>query len=355
MVISQNYIESEWCRLEYQKAQHEMLKLKHKIIPIILDDISKVKHDKNLKAILNSVTYIEWPGESDSKKLEKFWKQLKLSMPKRQSCSSLEPVMSVISSSEKSFNGSSFTDSNSSSFSSHPSIQPSDSSVYTESKSSTNSNRIKTLLRNPFRLNITSDNFKKLSRAYSSDSGISSPITASPSSATPLINKEINPLIPRKHLDIRHNISKGLVSQNIGQVSVPGCQMGNQSIIVTENGVAINGEIPDVCKPANGKNAPVSLYNIIVPEPDQINTSQQLRRCNSSVCRTCILNEEISNELVKDSSHLESLRNRDCPTCVLHNDKTNQNEKEVGQPNILMDKILNTSKIFNTSDRTNTI
>lgn len=89
MVLSPEYVKSEWCRMEYQKAQHEMLKLKHKIIPIVLEDISEVKDvDKNLKSILNSVTYLEWPGQENSKKLERFWKKLELSLPKKSTQSS---------------------------------------------------------------------------------------------------------------------------------------------------------------------------------------------------------------------------------------------------------------------------
>lgn len=110
MVLSPEYVKSEWCRMEYQKAQHEMLKLKHKIIPIVLEDLSEVKNvDKNLKSILNSVTYLEWPGPENTKKLERFWKKLELSLPKKStqnssslstsdSSSSSEPISDVISS-----------------------------------------------------------------------------------------------------------------------------------------------------------------------------------------------------------------------------------------------------------------
>ena len=74
--------------MEYQKAQHEMLKLKHRIIPIVLEDISNCRNmDKNLKGILNSVTYIEWPGDDSSKRLDRFWKKLQLSLPKKSSSS----------------------------------------------------------------------------------------------------------------------------------------------------------------------------------------------------------------------------------------------------------------------------
>ncbi|KAL4237066.1 TIR domain [Mactra antiquata] len=90
IVLSPEYVKSEWCRMEYQKAQHEMLKLKHKIIPVVLEDISEVNNiDKNLKSIISSVTYLEWPGSDNSKKVEKFWKKLELSLPKKSTPSTI--------------------------------------------------------------------------------------------------------------------------------------------------------------------------------------------------------------------------------------------------------------------------
>ncbi|GFS21741.1 protein toll [Elysia marginata] len=101
LVLSPNYVSSEWCRLEYQKAQHEMLKLRHKIIPVILEDVRKVSGvDKALRTIMDTVTYIEWPGEqafpvpdgarrnidlSTNQKaaVDRFWKLLTCSMPKK--------------------------------------------------------------------------------------------------------------------------------------------------------------------------------------------------------------------------------------------------------------------------------
>ncbi|KAL3869220.1 hypothetical protein ACJMK2_041929 [Sinanodonta woodiana] len=96
LVLSPAYVESEWCRMEYQKAQHEMLKLKHKIIPIMLENITGIRNmDKNLRSILNSVTYVEWPGEdSDSKKYDKFWKKIRLSLPKKPVSASSSPSLS---------------------------------------------------------------------------------------------------------------------------------------------------------------------------------------------------------------------------------------------------------------------
>ena len=38
--------------------------------------------DPNLQFILDSITYLEWPGSSDEKSEASFWKRLELSMPK---------------------------------------------------------------------------------------------------------------------------------------------------------------------------------------------------------------------------------------------------------------------------------
>ncbi|KAL3869473.1 hypothetical protein ACJMK2_042150 [Sinanodonta woodiana] len=86
LVMSKNYVKSEFTRFEYQCAQQEMLQKKHRIIPILLEDITDIKDtiDPTLKVILNSVTYIVWPGENNPKELQKFWKRLELSMPKMQ-------------------------------------------------------------------------------------------------------------------------------------------------------------------------------------------------------------------------------------------------------------------------------
>lgn len=84
LVISPNYAEGEWPRFEYQAAQKEMLGMRHRIIPILFKDVSKVnKLDVNLRYIMDKITYIEWPGEEDEAALSRFWEQLRLSMPKK--------------------------------------------------------------------------------------------------------------------------------------------------------------------------------------------------------------------------------------------------------------------------------
>lgn len=91
LVISPRYLESEWARMEYQRAQYETLKRKQRIIPVMLEDVSNFgdNMDPNLAYILKTVTYLEHPGPTaDSKEMEKFWKRLQLSMPKKRDTSS---------------------------------------------------------------------------------------------------------------------------------------------------------------------------------------------------------------------------------------------------------------------------
>nr|KAG5714017.1 hypothetical protein BaRGS_020345 [Batillaria attramentaria] len=87
LVLTPDFVKSEFCRFEYQRAQVEMLKRKQRIIPIVLRDVSREKRhmDESLRAILETITYLDWPADNDSKKIEKFWKRLELSMPKKKS------------------------------------------------------------------------------------------------------------------------------------------------------------------------------------------------------------------------------------------------------------------------------
>ncbi|KAH3847092.1 hypothetical protein DPMN_089406 [Dreissena polymorpha] len=84
LVVSPHYLTSKFTKMEWHLAQQKMLERMNKIIPILLEDISSQKDtmDPNLKSILDSVTYIEWPGDQ-SKKVDKFWQRISLSMPKK--------------------------------------------------------------------------------------------------------------------------------------------------------------------------------------------------------------------------------------------------------------------------------
>lgn len=86
LIITPGYLQSEHTMFEFYVAQQAMLDRKHRIIPVLLEDISdfKIIMDENLKTVLSSITYLEWPKEIlDTKKIEKFWKRLQLSLPKK--------------------------------------------------------------------------------------------------------------------------------------------------------------------------------------------------------------------------------------------------------------------------------
>ncbi|CAH1795940.1 unnamed protein product, partial [Owenia fusiformis] len=86
LILSPDYIKGEWTRLEYQLAQQEMLKLRNRIIPVMLEDILDEKIDENLRYIIESVTYIKYPlREEGTKAEEDFWERIRLAMPKKRS------------------------------------------------------------------------------------------------------------------------------------------------------------------------------------------------------------------------------------------------------------------------------
>ncbi|XP_070563661.1 uncharacterized protein [Ptychodera flava] len=82
LVLSPSFVESEWCRFEFLKAQEEMMKKKTKLIPIMFKDISRVEDmDANLKSLLSEISYIAWPREDENK--DKFWDNMKYAMPRK--------------------------------------------------------------------------------------------------------------------------------------------------------------------------------------------------------------------------------------------------------------------------------
>ncbi|CAI9726569.1 uncharacterized transmembrane DDB_G0293652 isoform X1 [Octopus vulgaris] len=51
LVLTNDYIDSEWTRMEYQVAQQEMFKLRHRIIPVILE-ISQSHQQEQLQVLI---------------------------------------------------------------------------------------------------------------------------------------------------------------------------------------------------------------------------------------------------------------------------------------------------------------
>ncbi|XP_052100367.1 interleukin-18 receptor 1-like [Mytilus californianus] len=87
LIISREYLQGGYTTFELEMAHAEMIatKSKHKIIPILLDKYDNLQGsmDDTLKHIIQSVTYITWPGETSQRDVKSFWKRLELSMPKR--------------------------------------------------------------------------------------------------------------------------------------------------------------------------------------------------------------------------------------------------------------------------------
>ena len=86
LLISPEYvIRDEWVQYAEQVAQHEILRRRSRIIPILLRDISDVmdRVDPTLRYIMDGLSYLEWPGKDDPKKEALFWKKLRLCMPKK--------------------------------------------------------------------------------------------------------------------------------------------------------------------------------------------------------------------------------------------------------------------------------
>ena len=85
LLITSAFIGSDWCKFEYQVALQEMLKEKHRILPIVVGDgiTSSSEMDGTLKSLLDSVTWLQYSINQSRKEAETFWELLILSMPKK--------------------------------------------------------------------------------------------------------------------------------------------------------------------------------------------------------------------------------------------------------------------------------
>jgi hypothetical protein len=81
LLISENFLLSQWCQFEMNLAQHRLLETRRdKLILVLLEDIPVRKQPKTLKYLMRTKTYIKWPvaGSADEKQL--FWRRLKKSI-----------------------------------------------------------------------------------------------------------------------------------------------------------------------------------------------------------------------------------------------------------------------------------
>ncbi|XP_077992267.1 uncharacterized protein LOC144446392 [Glandiceps talaboti] len=75
LVLSDNFLKSEWCAYEFQKAHHQVIKDKSsRLIVILMEEIAQNRLDKDLKMYLKTNTYLE-------KTDPLFWEKLYSAMP----------------------------------------------------------------------------------------------------------------------------------------------------------------------------------------------------------------------------------------------------------------------------------
>lgn len=75
LVLSQNFIKTEWCRFEFKSAHHQVLRDRRKrLIIILLGEISFKNLDPELQLYLKTNTCLEWGQKF-------FWEHLKFALP----------------------------------------------------------------------------------------------------------------------------------------------------------------------------------------------------------------------------------------------------------------------------------
>ena len=76
IVLSDNFLNSEWCQYEFQTAHHQLLQeKKNRIIMILLHDINNALLDEELKLYLKTCTYVQYGDRW-------LWPKLEYAMPK---------------------------------------------------------------------------------------------------------------------------------------------------------------------------------------------------------------------------------------------------------------------------------
>ncbi|VVC27182.1 Hypothetical protein CINCED_3A004293 [Cinara cedri] len=75
LVVSKNFVESEWCRFEFKSALHEGLKDKRgRLIVVALGEIQPKDVDPELRIYMKNAVHVNWGDRM-------FWEKLKFAMP----------------------------------------------------------------------------------------------------------------------------------------------------------------------------------------------------------------------------------------------------------------------------------
>lgn len=75
MVLSENFIKSEWCRFEFKSAHHQVLRdRRRRLIVILLGDVPQKDLDPDIRLYLKTNTYLQWGDKF-------FWDKLRFALP----------------------------------------------------------------------------------------------------------------------------------------------------------------------------------------------------------------------------------------------------------------------------------
>ncbi|KAL5285105.1 hypothetical protein ACFFRR_007069 [Megaselia abdita] len=75
MVLSENFIRSEWCKFEFKSAHHHVLRDRRKrLIVILLGELPEKDLDPEIKLYLKNNTYLQWGDKL-------FWEKLRYALP----------------------------------------------------------------------------------------------------------------------------------------------------------------------------------------------------------------------------------------------------------------------------------
>lgn len=75
MVLSENFIKSEWCRFEFKSAHHQVLRDRRKrLIVVLLGEVPHKDLDPDIRLYLKTNTYLQWGDKL-------FWEKLRFALP----------------------------------------------------------------------------------------------------------------------------------------------------------------------------------------------------------------------------------------------------------------------------------
>ena len=324
-------------------------------------DISKCSViDKNLKTILNTVTYLEWPEDENTRKVEKFWKQLELTLPKKRTSSSTSSsgledlsspsnLTSIISppchvDAPHIANVTSYASPIATESDTPVVADGSKEVIHTENRTQ----RIKQMMKDVLKLKISPNNnsFSRLSREGSVESGVVTPLSATPS---PGLNapKDVTPLIARRKMS--HKRSKSLTWSERTLKHILSSDGKNRSLrekecsrhgldVIPPSPDCVDNErvnLPDICRTDEG-----TYFNIVCEEEVQNEERIGPRSIENHVdCNTCVVNSASDDSNVtcfhENYCNQENATNPNvCPTCLYNIEVGNENNESINNYNI---------------------